>query len=308
MSDAFEYNGSQFKGGGIVVKRKRRFGDRKDGRLLRSLDPLYKFAPFIMKFKNDANNSFADSIEITEVDRFLRKKRAEGYPGMGMLHVFLASYCRVVSQMPALNRFIAGQRIYARKNIEIILIVKKSMSTEAGETSIKVVLDPRDTISDIYRKISAEIDLIKNGNDSSTDDVAKTLMKIPRVILKFCIFILNILEYFGKLPQSLVDASPFHGSMFVTDLGSIGIPPVYHHLYNFGTIPLFLAFGTKRRALEVQKDGSVAEKKYVDYTLVLDERIGDGFFFAQVFKYLKSFIRHPHQLDIPPEIVVEDVD
>jgi hypothetical protein len=288
--------------------RKRRFGDRKDGRLLRSLDPFYKFAPFIMKFKNDANNSFADSIEITEVDRFLKKKRAEGFPGIGMLHLFLASYCRVVSQKPALNRFVAGQRIYARNDIEIVLVVKKTMSDKAGETSIKVKLDPRDTISDIYYKINAEIDKIKNGEDSDTDDTAKVLMKIPRVILKFCVFFLNILEYFGKIPKSLVKASPFHGSMFVTDLGSIGIPPVYHHLYNFGNIPLFLAFGTKRRALEVQLDGSVVEKKYVDYTLVLDERIGDGFFFAQVFKYLKSFIRHPQQLDIPPETVVEDVD
>lgn len=288
--------------------RKRRFGDRKDGRLLRSLDPFYKFAPFIMKHKNDANNSFADSIEITEVDRFLKKKRAEGFPGIGMLHIFLASYCRVVSQKPALNRFVAGQRIYARNNIEVVLIVKKTMSVESGETSIKVRLEPGDTISDIYYKINAEVEKIKNGQDSETDNTAKALMKIPRIILKFCVFILNILEYFGKLPQFLVDVSPFHGSLFVTDLGSIGIPPVYHHLYNFGNMPLFLAFGTKRRVLEAQLDGSVAEKKYVDYTLVLDERICDGFFFAQVFKYLKSFIRHPQQLDIPPETIVEDVD
>ena len=288
--------------------RKKRVGDRKDGRLLRSLDPFYKFAPFIMKMKNDANNSFADSIEITEVERFLKKKRTEGYPGMGMLHVFLASYVRVVSQKPALNRFIAGQRIYARNCIEIVMIVKKKMSIEAGETSIKLKLDPRDTISDIYHKINAEVDKIKNGKETDTDDVAKALIKIPRVILKFCVFILGILEYFGKLPQSLIDASPFHGSLIVTDLGSIGIPPVYHHLYNFGNIPLFLAFGAKRRVCELQSDGSVAEKKYVDYTLVLDERISDGFYFAQVFKYLKSYIRHPQQLDVPPEAVVEDVD
>lgn len=291
-----------------MANRKRRFGDRKDGRLLRSLDPFNKFAPFIMKHKNEANNSFADSIEITEVDRFLRKKRAEGFPGIGMLHVFLASYCRVVSQLPALNRFVAGQRIYARNYIEAVLVVKKTMSSRSGETSIKVKLEPSDTISDIYFKINAEVEKIKSGQDSGTDETAKVLMKIPRVILKFCVFFLNILEYFGKLPQFLIDVSPFHGSLFVTDLGSIGIPPVYHHLYNFGNIPLFLAFGAKRRALEVQLDGSVVEKKYIDYTLVLDERIGDGFFFAQVFKYLKSFIRHPQQLDIPPETIVEDVD
>ncbi|MEL4105551.1 hypothetical protein AAFA46_01740 [Oscillospiraceae bacterium WX1] len=292
-----------------MEKTKKRFGDRRDGRLLRSLDPLYKFAPFIMKLKNDANNSFADSIEITEVDRFLRKKRAEGYPGMGMLHVFLSSYVRVVSQKPALNRFVAGQRIYARNCIEVVMMVKKAMSTEAGETSIKVKLDPRDTITDIYHKINAEIDKIKEGvEETNTDGVAAAMMKIPRLILKFLVFILNIFDYYGILPQMLVDASPFHGSLIVTDLGSIGIPPVYHHLYNFGNLPLFLAFGAKRRAFEMEADGKVVEKKYIDYTLVLDERISDGFYFAQVFKYFKSFIRHPQQLDVPPETVYQDVD
>jgi hypothetical protein len=292
-----------------AAKRKRRFGDRKDGRLLRTLDPLYKFAPFIMKLKNDANNSFADSIEITEVERFIKKKRAEGYPGLGMLHIFLASYVRVISQKPALNRFISGQRIYARNYIEIVMMVKKAMSVEAGETAIKVKLDPRDTVTDIYKKVNIEIEKIKDGKEETgTDTTAALLMKIPRIFLKFCVSFLNMLDYFGKLPMSLIDVSPFHGSLIVTDLGSIGIPPVYHHLYNFGNIPLFLAFGAKRHVNELQLDGTVVTKKYVDYTLVLDERISDGFFFAQVFKYFKSFIRHPGQLDVPPDQVIEDVD
>ncbi len=292
-----------------MEKRKRRFGDRKDGRLLRSIDSFTKLAPFVMKTKNDANNSYSDTVEITEIDRFLKKKRTEGYPGMGMLHVFLASYVRVVSQKPGFNRFVAGQRIYARNVIEVIMIVKLAMSTKATETSIKVKLNPSDTITDIYHKINAEVDKIKANNEvTDTDDLAITLMKIPRLILKFLVFILNIFDYFGILPNMLVEASPFHGSLFVTDLGSIGIQPVAHHLYNFGNIPLFLAFGTKRRTFETQSDGTVAEKKYVDYTLTMDDRITDGFYFAQSVKYMKSFMRHPQQLDIPPETVAEDVD
>jgi hypothetical protein len=288
--------------------RKRRFGDRKDGRLLRTLESFYRFTPFIMKLKNDANNSFADSVEVTEVDRYLKKKRAEGYPGMGMLHIFVASYVRVVSQKPALNRFVGGQRIYARNNIEVVMMVKKAMSVHSAETAIKVIFDPRDTIYDIYSKLNAEVEKVKNQELSNTDDVADTLIKLPRLLLKFIIFILNIVDYFGKLPQMLLDASPFHGSLILTDLGSVGIPPVYHHLYNFGNLPLFLAFGAKRRVYEIQADGTTAEKKYVDYTVVLDERICDGFYFAQAFKYLKSFMRHPQQLEVPPESVVEDID
>jgi hypothetical protein len=182
------------------------------------------------------------------------------------------------------------------------------MSVNSAETAIKVIFDPRDTLFDVYNKLSTEVDKVKNQELTNTDDVADTLIKLPRLLLKFLIFILNIVDYFGKLPQMLLDASPFHGSLILTDLGSVGIPPVYHHLYNFGNLPLFLAFGAKRRTYEVQADGTAAEKKYVDYTLVLDERICDGFYFAQAFKYLKSFMRHPQQLEVPPETVVEDID
>ena len=292
-----------------MEKRKRRFGDRYDGRLLRTVDPMYKIAPFIMKTKNDANNAYADTVEITEVERFLRRKRAEGYPGMGMLHIFVASYVRVVSQKPELNRFISGQKLFARHKIELILMVKKEMSTNSGETSVKVRLDPRDTISDIYRKINAEIDKIKEKTEESdTDDIAALLCKFPRFVNRLVFWALGFMDYHNIMPKSLIESSMFHGSMFVTDLGSLGIQPVAHHLYNFGNIPLFLAFGVKKRARELQLDGTIIEKRYVDYILTLDDRISDGFYFAQVFKYFKSFIRHPAQLDVPPESVVEDVD
>ena len=85
----------------VLWKRERgASGDRHDGRLLRTVDPMYKIAPFIMRTKNDANNAYFDTVEISEIERFIKKKRAEGYPGLGMLHVFIASYVRVVSQKP----------------------------------------------------------------------------------------------------------------------------------------------------------------------------------------------------------------
>ena len=292
-----------------VKKRKRRFGDRRDGRRLRTLPPLNALMPFIMKTRNDANNNMSDAIEITEAERFLRKKRISGYPGMGILHLFIAAYVRVVSQYPAINRFVSGQRIYARNEIVFIMVVKKEMRTDCVETSIKIVFDPRDTINDIYAKLNAEIVKVKDeGEDTDADDAARMLMKMPRVLLKFCVFFLGILDYFGKLPKSLLKASPFHGSVFITDLGSIGLPPLYHHLYNFGNMPVFLAIGAKRKAVELKPDGGVVTNKYVDYKLVMDERICDGFYFAYVIKYFKSIYRNPQILDEPPETVVEDID
>lgn len=287
---------------------KRRFGDRKDGRLLRSLSPFYKIIPFIMKKRNDASNYFDDAVEVTESDRWLRQKRMEGYKGLGMLHLMVACYVRAVAHMPALNRFIGGQRIYARDKIEVILTVKKSLSAESDETTIKAVFSPSDTIFDVYRKLNEQIDEIKADDGANgTEQAANMLMKIPRLFLKFAVWFLEVLDYFGLLPQALVNVSPFHGSMVITDLGSVGIRPVYHHLYNFGNVPVFIAFGAKRRAMELDRSGQPVERKYVDFTVVTDERICDGFYYASAFKYLKYYLRNPSMLELPPEKVEEDV-
>ena len=130
---------------------------------------------------------------------------------------------------------------------------------------------------------------------------------IPGVVLKFVVWLLKLLDYFGLLPKFLLELSPFHGSLFFTSMGSLGIPPIYHHLYDFGNLPCFGAFGMKRKALEVQEDGSVVQKKYVDVKFVLDERICDGFYYATFFKYFKRLVAHPEVLDNPPEEVVQDI-
>ena len=100
----------------------------------------------------------------------------------------------------------------------------------------------------------------------------------------------------------------FHGSLFFTSMGSLGIQPIYHHLYDFGNLPVFGAFGCKRRAMEVQEDGTVVQKKYIDVKFVLDERIVDGYYYAVFFKHYRSLLRHPEILDNPPEEIVRDID
>ncbi len=293
----------------MAEKRRRRLGDRKEGRYLRSLDPYYSLTPYIMKDRNDSTNYFKDSIEVTEIDRFLRKERAAGHPGLGMLHLFVAAYVRTVSQRPAINRFISGRRIYARNDIEFVMTVKKEMKSDAGETSIKIIFDPKDTLYDVYEKMNREIDKVKNAEEeTSTDDVAAKIMKLPRFLLRLAIAFINMLDYFGKCPQVLLNASPFHGSMIITDLGSLGVPAIYHHIYNFGNLPIFLAYGAKRRENVIEKDGSVVEKKYIDYKVSVDERICDGFYMATALKYMKSYMRRPEQLLEPPEQVFEDID
>ena len=291
-----------------MSKYKRRFGDRKDGRLLRSLSPINRFMPYIMPTRNDACNYYEESFEVTELDRRLRKLRVAGYKGIGILHFLIAAYVRCLSMLPGLNRFVAGRRIYAKDTIEVIMVVKRSMSIDATETSIKVVFEPTDTIFDVYRKMNEKIDEIKTSDaNNNTEEVAETLVKAPRFLLRFAVAVLRALDYFGLLPESLVNASPFHGSFIITDLGSLRIGPIYHHIYNFGTLPVFMAFGAKRHAYELDRHGQMVDKKYVDLKLVMDERICDGHYYSQFLQAYRYLFQHPEILENPPSRVVEDV-
>ena len=291
-----------------MSKYKRRFGDRKEGRLLRSLPAFAKFVPFIMPTRNDACNQYEESFEVSDVDRRLRKLRVDGYKGIGILHFIIAAYIRGISMLPGMNRFIVGRRIYARDNIEVVMTVKRSLAIDATETTIKVVFEPTDTIFDVYRKMNEKIDEIKTveGNNN-TEDVAEAMCKAPRFLLRFALTILRIMDYFGWLPQSLLDASPFHGSMIITDLGSLRIGPIYHHIYNFGTLPVFISFGAKRHAYELDRHGNMVDRKYVDCKFVMDERTVDGHYYAQFLQAFRYICQHPEIVETPPSKVVEDV-
>ena len=291
-----------------MSKYKRRFGDRKEGRLLRSLPAFAKFVPFIMPTRNDACNQYEESFEVSDVDRRLRKLRVDGYKGIGILHFIIAAYIRGVSMLPGMNRFIVGRRIYARDNIEVVMTVKRSLAIDATETTIKVGFEPTDTIFDVYRKMNEKIDEIKTveGNNN-TEDVAEAMCKAPRFLLRFALMILRIMDYFGLLPQSLLDASPFHGSMIITDLGSLRIGPIYHHIYNFGTLPVFISFGAKRHAYELDRHGNMVDRKYVDCKFVMDERTVDGHYYAQFLQAFRYICQHPEIVETPPSKVVEDV-
>ncbi len=262
-----------------------------------------------MRDRVGSTNYFRDAVEISRVEKYISKKRKEGLKRLGVLHIIAAAYVRTVSQLPGINRFIGGQKIYARNNIEICMAIKKEMKLDAMETIIKIQCEPTDTIYDVYKKLEEQIGTNRmEGDVSSFDYTARFLNYIPGLLLKFVMLILRFMDYFDLIPRSLTWLSPFHGSFFITSMGSLGIPPVFHHLYDFGNVPLFLSYGAKRKAYELNKEGEVLERKYIDYTLASDERICDGHYFATALKFFKDCFKHPEILDIPPDVVVEDID
>lgn len=287
---------------------KRRFGDRNDGRLIRTLDPFYKIIPYIMRTRIDSQTYFEDKIEIDTIEAYIRAKRNAGIKNIGFLHVMMAVLVRTLSQKPSLNRFIAGQKIYARNEILISLAVKKKLDPDSPETTIKLKFRPEDTIFDVVEKLNAAIAENKKIDSSNdTDKIAKLIMFCPGFIVKFLIAIVRALDYHRIMPKFINEVSPFHTSAFITDLGSIGIQPVFHHLYEFGTTSIFIAFGAKIKEKVIDKEDNIVEKKYINIKAVTDERIVDGHYYASSFKFIRNLMQHPESLELPPEKVYEDI-
>lgn len=290
-------------------KRKRRWGDRSDGRRIRTNPPMARVSPYIMKTRLTSCNMFEDVIDMTSIDKYIKEKRMQGNKNISLMHVLLAAYARVVSQMPAINRFIAHQEVYTRDgDIWISLVIKKEMTLESPDTVVKIHLTPWVTVDDVAKEITRVVEEYRNAPGGDFDDTAAILNKFPGLFLRFAFGFLRFLDYFGKIPKKLINLSPFHGSLFITSMGSLGIPTIFHHLYDFGNIPIFLSFGAKEHKYELTPEGRVERKSIVKYTIVMDERICDGFYYAAALKYLRRLLKNPWLLDSPPETVVEDID
>ena len=275
----------------------------KEFRRVKTISPMSAVIPFIMVNRTGSQNFISDSVDIEKVEKYIKEKQTQGMQNISMMHVMIAAYIRLVSQRPALNRFIRGQRVWTRKNVEVSLTIKKEMSLDSPDTVVKITLPPSATLDDVYTALNNEIMSYRANPGGDFDDTARAFTRLPGLIFKFAVASLRFLDYFGLMPKAIAKVSPFHCSYFITSMGSLGIPPIYHHLYDFGSCPVFFSFGAKRRAYEIDNTGLVRRRQYMDFTFVLDERICDGYYYASALKLLKNILKNPWQLDEVPTVI-----
>ena len=283
------------------------FGKRPDGRAVRhGIDPITQVVPHIMTQRIDAQNSCTQYFDYDIISSYVRKKRAEGVR-ISQMSLILAAYVRMVSQIPEINRFVVGRTIYARNELCVSFIIVKAKSrNEFLETSVKVYFDPTDTVYDVARKVEDTIAKNKEmENSNKTDRLVKILLSVPGLV-RVGAGILKFLDKFGLMPRAVVDASPFHTSMFITNLASINLGSLYHHLYNFGTTTVFFGLGKKETQVELNRNGTLSSKYVYPIGIVTDERICAGAVYGMAFQLMQKYLQNPELLESPPEEVRYD--
>lgn len=281
------------------------FGHRSDGRKLKTVPPFFRVIPCVMLERNDAQVYFKQDIKLKELDEYIDRKAKEGIK-LSYMNIIYAAIVRIIAERPYLNRFAMNGSLYARNQIFVSLAIKKSFADEGQETTIKLPFTGTENIFEIKEKLDNAIEKNKDYSTSNnTDALAKTFSIVPNGFIRATFKLLKFFDKHGAVPKAIISASPFHTSVFLTNVGSLGIDSIYHHLYNFGTTSLFFAMGKKKKSY-IYDDDEMHEEKCITIAFVGDERICDGYYYSTSFKQLSKYLKKPELLE-QPGVVKEDI-
>ncbi len=289
-----------------MKQEKRRFGDRKDGTLIRDLDGMHFITPLIYPNRCDNEAYISERIDLGPVNAFLAQKNAQpsDFP-YTLFHVILAALVKTVTLRPKLNRFIANKNFYQRREISAAFVVKKLFSDDAGEALAVVHATDESTLTSLHEDIFRQISSCRSDKvDASTDNM-NLFNRMPRFLGKFIVWILTRLDIHGWIPASIIETDPYYCTMVLSNLGSIRLRSGYHHLTNWGTCSLFCIIGEKKMTPIFQPDGTYEMRETLDLGLTIDERLADGYYYSKSIRLLKHLLEHPELLELPAAQTVE---
>ncbi|MVB10392.1 2-oxoacid dehydrogenases acyltransferase [Caprobacter fermentans] len=282
----------------VYPGRKRMRGDRHDSFRIRKDDPFFSVVPHLMRNRTGSMVFFEEKIEITHLEQFVRRMRREtGMTDLSTLHVVMAAAVRLIALHPGLNRYVSGRKLYARNHIALSIAVKNTMSETGQDTTLKTLFSPTDSLEDIWKKLHDGIAAVKNSaQNNGAYRTAEILRRLPVCLLRFVVFVLWHMDEAGLMPEAIHRVSPFHTSAFVVDIGSTGIGSVYHHLYDFGTCPIFISVGKKETTFRMSRHGIARPVKTINFRFVVDERICDGYYYARAMRHFRRILKNPDVL------------
>ena len=268
---------------------------RPDGKRVKGLTPIVSIIPYIMPQRYDAQNTVTEYIDEEVIKNYIRETRRAG-TRLNHMAVIMSAYYKAVQKNPKLNYFIMNRKIYERNHFCVsFVMLKKRADGTPDETSLKIYLQPNDTVFTINERIQ---EAIAKNNDAAynnkTDKFVSFLFSVPGLV-RFVVWLARNLDKIGLLPRFVIDLSPFHTSLFITNLASIKTSFIHHHCYEFGTTSVFICMGKPVPGYAAAN----MDKKMMPLGIVMDERICTGYEYATFCNDFRYYLRHPEELELP---------
>jgi hypothetical protein len=274
------------------------FRARPDATSVASVHPVRRIMPFLMPTKNGAFVLFEQQVAIAPARQFLETLNAGRPPerAVTLFHLVLRAIGLALAEFPRLNRFVAGSRLYERRGIWLSFSGKQRLERDAPLYTSKIAFDPTEPLVAFVDRIQGAVREGRSGRESATDREINLFLRLPAPVLRLGVRVVRRLDAWGLLPDSFSAGDPLYASAFVANLGSVGLEAAYHHLYEYGTIPIFVTIGRIGRVPVVLDDGSVGSREVFTLRYTYDERVEDGFYAARALERLQAFLEDPTAL------------
>lgn len=276
-------------------------GERPDGRRVHNAPKVRLFMPYLLPRRGDALVFFEQKIDISKTLDYLERWNDGVRPPLRLFHIYVAAGVRVLAERPRLNRFIAGRRLYQRDDIAISISVLKARDDDAKLTVVKQTFAPDDGIVQVRARIE---EILSNGRapaKTSSEREVSLLFRLPHWLIPLLPKLQKLGDWLNITPASLPRNDPLYASAMISHLGSIGLDSAYHHLYEHGTLPIFVVIGKARDEAVVTEQRQIEIRPVVTVRYTLDERIVDGYYAARSLDLLQDLVENPWLLERPED-------
>lgn len=276
----------------------KKWGDRKDGKLIRDIDSMHYIMPLMYPNRCDNEAFMHIRIDLTNAEKFLEKKNADNpVYKYNLFQLVVTAVLKAITLRPEMNRFIANKNLYQRNEVTAAFTVKKVFSDHGGEALARIHAKDSDTLDTIHDEIYRQVSFCRSDDKDASTASMDVLQKLP---FKHAIgAIARFLDRHGWMPSGIIATDPYYCSAVLTNLGSLKLDAGYHHMTNWGTNSVFCAIGMMKKRPFYDDEGNMTMRMSVDLGLTIDERIADGYYYAKTIRLLKTLLENPELLELP---------
>ncbi|MFM8303582.1 MAG: hypothetical protein ACKOA9_04695 [Actinomycetota bacterium] len=266
---------------------------RADGDLVRDLPLNRRVMPYLMPGRNESVYYFDIEVGLARTDAWLREFNA-AHPEIqaDVFHLALWGIRESMTRYPTMNRFVAGGRLYQRREISFSFAVKQRLQEGSPFAVVKRAFPPDEPFSDLVTGVRDQTRRDRFGGPQATDREVALLMKLPGTLRRVAVGAVKTADRFGLLPRVFIDGDPMFASAFVAHMASFGMPAGYHHLYEYGTTGIFVVIGRPTNDPGSPSSGP-GRRRSMRITYSFDERTEDGFTAWRSIQFFKRILEDP---------------
>ena len=279
----------------------RKWGDRRDGTLLRNIDSMHYIMPLMYPNRCDNEAFVSEQIDLTAVNAYLAWKNADGPEyRYNLFQLIVTAILKTITLRPKMNYFVANYNMYERNEVSAAFTIKKIFADNGGEALAFLHSKPTDNIDTVHDEIFRQVSFCR-GDENKDPSTASmdALQRLPLFLKKWLGRGARFLDRHGWMPRSVVATDPYQSSCVIANLGSIKLHSGYHHLTNWGTTSVMCIIGEKKPRPFYDEAGNIEMRDSIDLGLTIDERVADGYYYSKTIRLLRHLLEHPELLETP---------